>query len=281
MFNSPPKNRIKGLSFNSLVPNILTVLALCSGLTSMRFGLQGKWEFAVEFILLAGFLDGLDGRIARLLQGTSKFGAELDSLSDFISFGVAPAILLYLWTMVNLAGFGWALTLLYVTCMAMRLARFNIMIGEPNLPSWAYNFFTGMPAPAAAGIVMMPMIASFLFETDSFFSNFFKNPMINATMIIFISFMMVSKIPTWSGKKFRIPTHFVLPAFLLIALMMACLVTAPWGTLTVIGIVYLASIPLSAHAFLKLKREANRNRLANEVDQHSHTPLDNGSEKPL
>ena len=146
----PP--RISGLSFNKLIPNILTMLALCAGLTSIRFGLHGKWDQAVISILLAGLLDGLDGRIARLLHGTSKFGAELDSLSDFVSFGVAPSMLLYFWTMQGAGGIGWALVLLFSVCCALRLARFNTMLGEPDLPPWAYNFFTGVPAPAATEI---------------------------------------------------------------------------------------------------------------------------------
>ena len=246
----PP--RINGLSFNKLIPNILTMLALCAGLTSMRFGLHEKWDHAVIAILLAGLLDGLDGRIARLLHGTSKFGAELDSLSDFVSFGVAPSMLLYFWTMQGAGGIGWALVLLFSVCCALGLARFNTMLGEPDLPPWAYNFFTGVPAPAAAGLVLLPMVISFQMDDDHFFSS----PSVNAVVLVAVAFLMVSKIPTFSGKRFRIPHKYVLPILLLVGVLAAFLVTEPWTTITVIGIVYAASIPISARAFRKLKKKA-------------------------
>ncbi len=253
MFKSRRPRRISGLSFNKLIPNILTLLALCAGLTAIRFGLHQKWQEAVLSIVLAGVLDGLDGRVARLLQGTSKFGAELDSLSDFVSFGVAPAMLLYFWSMQNAAGIGWALVLLYAVCMALRLARFNTMLGQPDLPSWAYNFFTGVPAPAAAGLVLLPMMASFQLET----SGYFQHPLINGIMLIGVSFLMVSKIPTFSGKRFRVPHNYVLPVMLVMALMAAFLVTAPWSTVTAITLIYGATIPISAASFAKLKRQTD------------------------
>ena len=254
----PP--RISGLSFNKLIPNILTMLALCAGLTSIRFGLHGKWDLAVISILLAGVLDGLDGRIARLLHGTSKFGAELDSLSDFVSFGVAPSMLLYFWTMQAAGGIGWALVLLFSVCCALRLARFNTMLGEPDLPPWAYNFFTGVPAPAAAGLVLLPMVITFQSEGESFFAS----PSVNAVFLIGVAFLMVSKIPTFSGKRFRVPHEYVLPMLLLVGLLAAFLVTEPWTTITCIGFLYGGSIPFSARAFRKLKKQADELR-ASEV----------------
>ncbi len=250
----PP--RISGLSFNKLIPNILTMLALCAGLTSIRFGLHGKWDLAVISILLAGVLDGLDGRIARLLHGTSKFGAELDSLSDFVSFGVAPSMILYFWTMQGAGGLGWALVLLFSVCCALRLARFNTMLGEPDLPPWAYNFFTGVPAPAAAGLVLLPMVISFQSDGDSFFAS----PSVNAVVLVGVSFLMVSKIPTYSGKRFRVPHEYVLPMLLLVGVLAAFLVTEPWTTITLIGIIYASSIPISARAFRKLKKQADELR---------------------
>ncbi|HLN25940.1 MAG TPA: CDP-diacylglycerol--serine O-phosphatidyltransferase [Patescibacteria group bacterium] len=255
----PPRRtpRIHGLSFNKLIPNILTMLALCAGLTSIRFGLHGKWEMAVTSILLAGVLDGLDGRIARLLHGTSKFGAELDSLSDFVSFGVAPAVLLYLWTMQGAGAAGWALVLLFSVCCALRLARFNTMIGEPDLPPWAYNFFTGVPAPAAAGLVLIPMMLSF--QCDY---HIFASPILNAIVLIGVSFLMVSKIPTFSGKRFRVPHHYVLPMLLLVGVLAAFLVTEPWATITIVAVLYGISIPLSIRAFTRLRRQAAEMRAA-------------------
>ena len=145
--------RLKALPFNRMIPNILTLLALCAGLTSIRFGLLEQWQLAVVALFAAAIFDGLDGRVARILKGTSKFGAELDSLSDFISFGVAPAIVLYLWTMQTWGNIGWLVVLIFSVCCALRLARFNTNLDEPNTPPWAVNFFTGVPAPAAGGRV--------------------------------------------------------------------------------------------------------------------------------
>ncbi len=149
--------RIKAVAFNRLLPNIVTVLALCAGLTAIRFGFQARWELAVMAIILAAIFDALDGRLARLVGGSTKFGAELDSLSDFISFGVAPAVLLYFWTLQHARGVGWALALLFAVCAALRLARFNTKLGVSDMPPWAYNYFTGVPAPGAAGLLLMPM----------------------------------------------------------------------------------------------------------------------------
>lgn len=245
----PPK--LPGLSLNKLIPNILTVLALCAGLTSIRFALHGKWEHAVLSIVLAAILDGLDGRVARLLQGTSKFGAELDSLSDFVSFGVAPAMVLYFWTMQGAGGFGWALVLLFAVCCALRLARFNTMLGNADLPPYAYNFFTGIPAPAAAGVVLLPMVASFEFG-DAFFGR----PAVVSVFLLGVAFLMVSTIPTFSFKKVRVPNAWVLPVLLIVGLLAAFLVTEPWLTLVVLGFAYLGMIPVSVRAFRRLKRQA-------------------------
>jgi len=269
MFPRRRPRRITGLSFNKLIPNILTLLALCAGLTAIRFGLHQNWQMGVLSILAAGVLDGLDGRVARLLQGTSKFGAELDSLSDFVSFGVAPAMLLYFWSMQRAAGIGWALVLLYAVCMALRLARFNTMIGQPDLPSWAYNFFTGVPAPAAAGLVMLPMMFSFQMDEPAFFTH----PVVNGAMLVGVSFLMVSKIPTFSGKRFRVPHAYVLPVMLLMALLAAFLVTSPWTTVTGVTLIYAATIPVSAASFAKLKKQTEDLRAEDSLqidDSHSN-----------
>ncbi|MBT3535221.1 MAG: phosphatidylcholine/phosphatidylserine synthase, partial [Rhodospirillaceae bacterium] len=149
--------RLRELPVNSLIPNILTVLALCAGMSAIRFAMQDKWELAVAAIIVAGILDGLDGRMARLLKGATKFGAELDSLSDFIAFGVAPALVIYLWSTEVLGGIGWIAGLAYSTCCALRLARFNTALDDPDRPAWASYFFTGMAAPAGACMVLLPM----------------------------------------------------------------------------------------------------------------------------
>ncbi|HZB93370.1 MAG TPA: CDP-diacylglycerol--serine O-phosphatidyltransferase [Stellaceae bacterium] len=245
---------ITSLSLNRLIPNILTLLALCAGMTAIRLALTGKYQSAAAAIIIAGVLDGIDGRIARLLKSTSPFGAQLDSLSDFVSFGVAPAVLLYLWTMGQLASLGWALVLLFGVCSALRLARFNTQLGA-ELPPYAYNFFTGVPAPAGAGLVMIPMFASFEFELA-----FFRSPYLNGIALAGVAALMVSRIPTFSFKRFRVPAEWVLPMLLVIGGLAAFLTTEPWGTLLVIGALYLASIPVSIRSYRKLREAAEELR---------------------
>src|SRR5579863_8518097 len=185
--------RIQELSVNRLVPNVLTMLALCAGMTAIRFALNGNFQAAVASILVAAVLDGLDGRVARLLKATSTFGAELDSLSDFVSFGVAPAAVLYLWTMSALHSVGWAIVLFYAVCCALRLARFNTQLSvEPAPPP---GYFTGVPAPGGAGIVLMPMYASF--EWGDWIA---RSPYLGAVWIAGIALLMVSRLPTLSLK---------------------------------------------------------------------------------
>src|ERR1700733_11157146 len=196
--------RIPELSFNRMVPNILTLLALCAGMTAIRFALNGNFQGAVYAIIVAGVLDGLDGRVARLLKATSQFGAELDSLSDFVSFGVAPATVMYLWTMSALHSVGWAIVLFYAVCCALRLARFNPQLSAEPAPPPGY--FTGVPAPGGAGIVLMPMYASF--EWGDWIT---RSPYLGAIWIAGIAVLMVSRIPTLSLKKIRIPHHYVMP----------------------------------------------------------------------
>ncbi|MDP6271325.1 MAG: CDP-diacylglycerol--serine O-phosphatidyltransferase [Alphaproteobacteria bacterium] len=236
--------RLRSLPVNSLIPNILTILALCAGLTAMRFALAEEWELAVVAIIVAGILDGLDGRLARLLKGTSKFGAELDSLSDFVSFGVAPGFVLYRWNLAELGGVGWIVVLAFAVCMALRLARFNTALDDPNKPPWAANFFTGIPAPAAGGLALLPLALSFQYG-----GVFFRMPVVAAVFTIFLSFMMVSQIPTYSFKKLRVRREYVLPVLLVVGLAAAVLASYPWLTLTVLALVYLASIPLSVRSF--------------------------------
>ena len=243
-----PKQR-KTLPFNKLFPNILTVLALCSGLTSIRFAIAEDWERSVIALVIACFLDGIDGLVARLLHGTTKFGAELDSLSDAISFGMVPSILLYLWAMQGAGTVGWALCLLFAVCCVLRLARFNTMVGDPGLPSWAHNYFTGVPSPAAAGLAILPMILSFYFE-----AGVFNSPLIVGVFLAAVSFLMVSKVPTFSVKKLRVPRQFALPMMIFIALFAGFMVTETWATLGLMGIVYIASIPFSVITFRRLSR---------------------------
>ncbi len=233
--------RLKALPVNSLIPNILTVLALCAGMTAIRFALQERWEPAVVAVVLAGVFDGLDGRMARLLKGATKFGAELDSLSDFCAFGVAPAFIVYHWSAHELGGLGWIAALVYATCAALRLARFNTMIEDPQRPVWANDFFTGVAAPAGAGFAMLPAVLSFLLQSDAVL----RHPALNAGWLIVCALLMISRIPTFSLKKLRVKREHVLPTLVLVGLLAALLVSYPWFTLAAVGLGYLASIPVS------------------------------------
>ena len=247
---------IRGLSFNKLIPNILTLLALCAGMTAIRMGLEGHYREAVVAIIVAGVFDGIDGRIARLLKGTSVFGAELDSLSDFVSFGVAPALLMYLWSMESLSGLGWMVVLLFTICCGLRLARFNTQIGA-DLPPYAYNFFTGVPAPAGAGLALIPMLLNFEFGWSGFRSGWF-----GAIVLAAVGALMVSRVPTFSMKRFQLPPEWVLAMFLIIGGLAALATTEPWATLLLIGVIYIGSIPLSVRAYNKLRRAADEMRAA-------------------
>ena len=232
-----------------MVPNVLTLLALCAGMTAIRFSINGEFQYAVFAIIAAGIFDGLDGRLARLLKATTQFGAELDSLADFISFGVAPAAVLYLWTMAALGSIGWAIVLFYAVCCALRLARFNTQLAEPT--PHAANFFSGAPAPAGAGLIMLPMFISF--EWGDWIA---RSAYLNAVWIGGVALMMVSTVPTVSLKRIRIPHRFVLPSLLGIGVMTGFLTTAPWPTLTFVGAVYLGSIPLTIRAAAQTRRTA-------------------------
>ena len=243
-------------SLNRMIPNILTLLALCAGMTGIRLAIVGKFEAAVVAIIVAGILDGLDGRIARLLKGTSSFGAQLDSLSDFVSFGVAPAVMLYIWTMEQFHGFGWAVALIFAVCCGLRLARFNTQLGQ-ELPPYAYNFFTGVPAPAGAGLVMVPMLAAFEFG-----DMFFRSPTFNTLVILAVAGLMVSRVPTFALKRFHVPSEWVLPTLLGVGALAAFLTTEPWATLLVVGVIYVGSFPFSIYNYRKLKRAADDMRTA-------------------
>jgi len=230
---------IHGLPFNVLLPNVLTVLALCAGLTSIRFAIAGAWREAVLAIVAAAVLDGLDGRIARLLNGQSRFGAELDSLSDMISFGIAPALLLYLWALQGLGGPGFVPCLVFAVCAALRLARFNSAL-DLDLPPYAKSFFTGVPAPAGAGLAILPVLGAFATGLD-----LAAVPLAVGAWTVAVGALMISRLPTFSAKGVKVPPWAVAPVLLAAGLVAAALVGAPWPTLSVLGLVYLASLPLA------------------------------------
>lgn len=244
-----PPRTLKAPHLVRIIPNAITITALCTGLSAIRFALLERWEFAVSLILLAAILDALDGRIARFLRADSAFGAELDSLSDFISFGVAPAVLLYLYTLHLWKGTGWALALFFSTCMALRLARFNTNINIPK-PDWAKSFSVGVPAPAGAVLGLLPLMFSFAIE-----ENFQNYPYLFAVSLLFSGLLMISRIPTFVIKNVPIPHHYVRLLLMLVAIIMAALFSAPWWTLTIGAVLYLFSIPASLMVYRREKEK--------------------------
>jgi CDP-diacylglycerol--serine O-phosphatidyltransferase len=265
--------RFKGLSVSKLIPNMITVGATCAGLTGVRFAIDQKWEFAVIAIIVAGVLDALDGRMARLLNSASDFGAELDSLSDFVSFGVSPALILYFWSLSSLGGIGWAVCLFLAICCGLRLARFNTNIGK--LPPYAYNYFTGVPAPAGAGLALLPLMATFAFGLD-----ILREPVFVAVWSVIAALLMVSRLPTFSFKKVKIPTAAILPILVVAGLLVAGLAGAPWRTLTLVVLLYIVSFGYSAWTFRRLKAEADRMHDERDSDEPGEVPPDEALDKP-
>lgn len=248
--NSEPGPRTgRGLPFlrevpiRVLAPNLVTVVALCSGLTAIRLSLEGQLQWALAAIIFAAILDGVDGRLARFLKGTSRFGAELDSLTDFVNFGVAPAILLYTWLLKDAGSLGWVVCLLFAIACALRLARFNVALDDPNKPAWSGNFFTGIPAPAGAMVVLLPVYIELWGVPHAYFPAVLVMPYTLA-----IAFLMVSRIPIFSGKNAgggsigRDKIVFLLAG---VAAYLALLVSYPWPVMTVCTLLYLGTIPFS------------------------------------
>ncbi|MET0567559.1 MAG: CDP-diacylglycerol--serine O-phosphatidyltransferase [Hyphomicrobiaceae bacterium] len=246
--------RHRQIPVRMMVPNFVTLLGLCAGLTSIRMSIEGRWELALAAIVFAALLDGVDGRVARLLKASSRFGAELDSLADFVNFGVAPAILIFTWALGDLKSLGWICVLLFALASALRLARFNVAIDDDK-PKWQSNYFSGMPTPAAAIAVLLPTYLDNLGFSEIRTNHFFLHLVLGYT--VFIAIMMVSSIPTYSGKLLheRISRELVLPIFVAAVALVALLVTYPYGTLTVITLAYLASIPLTYRAFMRKEAE--------------------------
>ena len=251
-----PKNNFKLVSDKKarmILPNAITLIGICIGLTSIKFALDGKFAIAIIAILFAGLMDALDGRIARLIKGTSKMGKELDSLGDVISFGVAPALIMYFWNLQYLEKFGWFVCLIYVVCVALRLARFNVHSDEE--PSWKDNFFEGMPSPAGGIIVLMPLILSF-----SGFGDFFIKINYDFLVPIFfvlVSILLISTIPTYSFKKIVIQRS--MTKFLLfgIVIFFGALLVYTFKILLVSSLIYLCLIPISYYHYKKLKKKNN------------------------
>jgi CDP-diacylglycerol--serine O-phosphatidyltransferase len=248
--------RFKQVPIRILVPNLVTLLALCSGVTAIRLGVEGRYELAVGAVILAIVLDAIDGRLARFLKGTSRFGAELDSLADFVNFGVAPAILIYLWSLNSLKSLGWLVALGLAICCALRLARFNVAIDDPDKPAWMMNFFTGAPAPAGAGLAMAPMYLGFL----GLIPNGHDVAWLVLPYIAAVAFLMVSRVPTYSAKTLgsRISRDLVLPLLGIAALVIVSLIAFTWEMLTAMSILYIALLPFGIRSYRRYKAEYDK-----------------------
>jgi CDP-diacylglycerol--serine O-phosphatidyltransferase len=233
-----------------MIPNAITALALCLGLTGVRFGIGGEWEKAIASIVLAGILDGMDGRIARLLRAESRFGAELDSLSDNIAFGTAPALILFLWSLRFAPRFGWTAALALAVCCALRLARFNARLDAAEQPHKSAGFNTGVPAPAGAGLAFIPL---FLWLVSGGSPLFRAWPLV-MTWTLFIAALMISSLPTYSWSSIRIRREWRLSALAGVAILGAALLTVPWYSLLAIALLYLAMIPLASASYARVKR---------------------------
>jgi len=232
------RRRFRPIPVRMLVPNVITLLAICAGLTAIRLSIEGRMELAVAAIVFAAVLDGVDGRVARMIKGQSKFGAELDSLADFVNFGVAPGLILYFWQLHEIHNGGWIAAMVFAISGGLRLARFNATMDDPNKPAFATNFFTGVPAPAGAITVLLPVYLAFLGLPK-------PHPTLTALYTLLIAFLMVSRLPVFSGKaiRMRVPPEMVLPVFVSVIFFIALLIGYPWHILSAGSVLFLLSLP--------------------------------------
>jgi CDP-diacylglycerol---serine O-phosphatidyltransferase len=249
----PPlrRRRFRPIPVRMLVPNFITLLAICAGLTAIRLSTEGRMDLAVYAIVFAAVLDGVDGRVARMIKGQSKFGAELDSLADFVNFGVAPGLILYFWQLHELNNGGWIAAMVFAISGGLRLARFNASIDDPDKPAFAANYFTGVPAPMGAILALLPIYLAFL--------GIAKPPaVLTAVYTLVIGFLMVSRLPVFSGKsvKMRVPPEMVLPVFVSVVFFIALLIGYPWHILSICSVLYLASLPLGWKSYRDHERVA-------------------------
>lgn len=257
------RRRFRAIPVRLLVPNFITLLAICAGLTAIRLSTEGRMELAVAAIVFAAVLDGLDGRVARMIKGQSKFGAELDSLADFVNFGVAPGLILYFWQLHDLNNVGWIAAMTFAISGGLRLARFNATMDDPNKPAYAANFFTGVPAPAGAITVLLPVYLAFLGIPQ-------PPAVLTAFFTLMIAVLMVSRLPVFSGKtvRMRVPPEMVLPVFVSVVFFIAVLISYPWMILSVGSVLYLLSLPMGWKSY----RDQGRKLAAQEREMSSATP---------
>jgi CDP-diacylglycerol--serine O-phosphatidyltransferase len=251
-----------GLTLRTLIPNAITAGALCVGLTGIRFAISGEFEKAVLAIIFAGFLDGIDGRAARLLKGQSRFGAELDSLADSINFGVAPALIVYLWTLQQTPSLGWIAALSFAICCVLRLARFNARIDLPDQPHKSAGFLTGVPAPVGAGLAFLPLYLWIATGRSEF-----ADPRAVSVWLFLMAFLLISSVPTLSWSKMRPRRSIRLELLALVAIVIGALIVEPWLTLVTISIVYLLLIPVGLVAFARFKRQRTAREPLPQGDQ--------------
>ena len=259
-----PNKNIKLVSKKNtrvILPNILTLIGVCIGLSSIKFAFDGKFELSIIAVIIAGIIDGLDGRIARLIKGTSKVGKELDSLTDVISFGVAPAFIMYFWALSEIGRFGWLISLIYVVCVALRLARFNVNSGKE--PSWRDNFFEGVPSPGAAGLVMLPLV---LYKLEIYNFDQYRL-LVVSTIFIITSILMISKFPTYSFKRIAIPRSTTIFLLFGIGLYFGLVFVYTFEVLFITGAVYLCTIPISYLHFRKIKNKDNILKKVQDIDE--------------
>lgn len=242
-----------------IFPNLITVAGLCCGLTAIRFAMAERWELSVSFIIAAALIDGMDGRIARLLGATSVFGAQLDSLSDFLCFGVAPALVLYMWQLDEVRGLGWAVTLFFAVCCALRLARFNTALSTEEPQPWQKKFFTGIPSPAGGILALLPLILYLHSGEEAILP-----PLAIALHAVLIAILMASRIPTFSAKQTRVSHDYILPLMLAGAFIVALFIIEPWWSITLLSLCYLLSIPVSMRSYARLKAQARANMRVKE-----------------
>lgn len=259
------RSRQRKIPVRYLVPNFFTLLSLCAGVTAIRMAIEGRYDFSIALIVAAALLDGVDGRLARALKAQSRFGAELDSLADFVNFGVAPAIVVFTWGLGGLKGLGWIAALVFSCGMGLRLARFNSMLDVDN-PKWQSNYFTGMPAPAGAITVLLP-----LYLEGVGFPEIRTLPIAVCFFTFAMAGLLVSTIPTFSGKLLgeRVSREWVLPILVAAALLVGLLVTYPFPTLTVVTLLYLAMIPVSIHRYQWKQKQWD----VTNPEVHQATPL--------
>jgi len=246
----PHKIPLREQPISRLFPNMITLAGLCCGLSSIRFAMAGRWELAVMFIIAAAIIDGMDGRVARMLGATSTFGAQLDSLSDFVCFGVAPGLVMYIWLLQDIRGLGWAVALFYIICTALRLARFNTGLVTGPKYSWSGQFFTGIPSPAGGALCLLPMIV--FLQSDNMLR---IPPALVACHVVMVGALMASRIPTFAGKNIRIPHQNILPLMVGASFLMVLLIIEPWLMITIISVVYIISIYFSVRRYRKLVRK--------------------------